>query len=688
MDSERRCRVRPGPLTRNHARIQPGESTDGRRDPAGQATSLLASGLPRDRGPSGSSSSGWTCSRNRPANRLRRDLGQRRHRRGQMPDGSARYFNGIVNRFTQGELDSRVPMGHAFFIRYQAEIVPQFWLLTRKAAEPDLPARLPSRTSSRRCCTGLDVDLSRSRARSSRATTACSTARPTSTSPAGSWKKKASYYFFKHADGSHKMVVANTPAEPPRRARAASRSSTRRSQAATGAEDRIHDWEKVQEIRVRASSRSGTTASSCPHKHLEADKTIADTRRRRARSPTSSRSAATTSWRSTTTPASYAQRFDGIDPGGGEQAGDLQKIFEDNKRTVDIRMQQEAAASSRSSRAASNCRQFIGGPQVHAREALQRRRRLRPHRRSHTSPTHGEHLHVRRADAFNLREHVHVHPRRAAVPAGRGRHAEAAVAGHADGRRRRPAGRGDLHRQVRPREGAVPLGPRGQERRRQLLLDPRRHASGPASTGASSTSPASARKSSSTSWKATPISRSSSAASTTPTRCRPTTCPANKTQSGIKTRSSKGGRRQLQRDPLRGQEGLRADLHPRREEPGHRGRERRDPLGRPRPQEDHRPRRDHPRQARPHRDGRQQRDDHDRRESHRDRRTRTRRSPSAATAPSPSTERVDHGGARRAPDAVGVNEAITVGAAQEITVGGRPDDHGRGAQAITVGAAR
>ena len=37
-----------------------------------------------------------------------------------------------------------------------------------------------------------------------------------------------------------------------------------------------------------------------------------------------------------------------------------------------------------------------------------------------------------------------------------------------------PSGRGDLHRQVRPREGAVPLGPRGQERREQLLLGPRR----------------------------------------------------------------------------------------------------------------------------------------------------------------------------------------------------------------------
>ena len=36
-----------------------------------------------------------------------------------------------------------------------------------------------------------------------------------------------------------------------------------------------------------------------------------------------------------------------------------------------------------------------------------------------------------------------------------------------------PGRRGDLHRQVRPREGAVPLGPLRQERREQLVLDAR-----------------------------------------------------------------------------------------------------------------------------------------------------------------------------------------------------------------------
>ena len=201
--------------------------------------------------------------------------------------------------------------------------------------------------------------------------------------------------------------------------------------------------------------------------------------------------------------------------------------------------------------------------------------------------------------------------------------------------------------------------------------------------------------------------------------------PANKTQTGIKTRSSQGRRPgQLQRDPVRGQEGLGAALHPRREEPGHRGRERRDALGRARSHEDDRPRRDDARQARsdrdgrqqrddhgprqpdgdgrqerddhdshePHRDGRRERDDHDRRQPHhhgeqerngdrgaaahahasastrRSASARRRRSPSAACRRSPSARCSDQ--RRRESDHdVGGNQSNTIGKDQATTVG-------------------
>ena len=44
-------------------------------------------------------------------------------------------------------------------------------------------------------------------------------------------------------------------------------------------------------------------------------------------------------------PGEFSKRFDGVSTSGGDQASNLQKIFEDNSRTVGIRMQQEAVNS-------------------------------------------------------------------------------------------------------------------------------------------------------------------------------------------------------------------------------------------------------------------------------------------------------------------------------------------------------
>ena len=59
-------------------------------------------------------------------------------------------------------------------------------------------------------------------------------------------------------------------------------------------------------------------------------------------------------------PGAYAQRFDGADRGGAARPDELKKIFEDNKRTVGIRAQQEAAPSI-VLQGAGNCRHFSAG---------------------------------------------------------------------------------------------------------------------------------------------------------------------------------------------------------------------------------------------------------------------------------------------------------------------------------------
>lgn len=54
-------------------------------------------------------------------------VGQKVSIKFQLPDGSPRYINGFVSRFTQGETDDRM------FTHYHAQVVPWLWFLTRQA---------------------------------------------------------------------------------------------------------------------------------------------------------------------------------------------------------------------------------------------------------------------------------------------------------------------------------------------------------------------------------------------------------------------------------------------------------------------------------------------------------------------------------------------------------------------------
>ena len=161
---------------------------------------------------------------------------------------------------------------------------------------------------------------------------------------------------------------------------------------------------------------------------------------------------------------------------------ELQKIFEDNERTAGIRMQEEAAARPGHPAATSNCRQLVAGHKftlerhfdADGEYVLTRRRAHGQHRRATTARGGGDEFDY--ANTFTCIPAAL--PFRPAAdtprPVVQGTQTAVVVG---------PAGRGDLHRQVRPGEGAVPLGPRGQERRRQLLLGPRRHALGRQAVG-------------------------------------------------------------------------------------------------------------------------------------------------------------------------------------------------------------
>ena len=272
----------------------------------------------------------------------------------QMPDGSSRYINGIVNAFCQGARVSS-SMGADFLTLYQAEIVPQLWLLTRKAqsrifqqiAVPDILKQV---------LTGLSVDYQLQGTYKPR--DYCAQYRETDFNFASRlMEEEGIYYYFTHADGSHKMVVADTPMSHPD-VPGATTAIYEVIEGGLRKEDRVHSWEKRQEIR----SGKYTLWDQCfelPGQNLEAIKPVLAS----VQVGTVSHAlkvAGNDKLELYDFPGGYAQRFDGITPGGGDRASDIQNIFQDNARTTAIRMQQETTPAL-SIAGQSTCRQFTAG---------------------------------------------------------------------------------------------------------------------------------------------------------------------------------------------------------------------------------------------------------------------------------------------------------------------------------------
>src|SRR5262249_22245763 len=148
-------------------------------------------------------------------------------------------------------------------------------------------------------------------------------------------------YYFQHDQGKHTLVLANTPAghvdlpDP---------NSVQYHQSGPSEGGfAVERWEKIQELR----SGNYTLWDHCfelPHKHLEASKSIMPSVQvgevTHKLQVGNNGQLEIYDW-----PGGYAQRFDGVPKGGGEQPAELQKIFDDNKRTVALRMEEEGVLS-------------------------------------------------------------------------------------------------------------------------------------------------------------------------------------------------------------------------------------------------------------------------------------------------------------------------------------------------------
>ena len=271
-----------------------------------------------------------------------------------LPDSSTRFFNGIVSRFSQGH---QVPAAHgtATLTQYRAEMVPLLWSLSKKS-QSKIFQTLSVPDILKQVLTGINFANQLQGTYLPR--DYCVQYHETDFNFACRlMEEEGIYFFFNHTSSSHQMILADTPQSHPD----VPGPTTVHFDATEGGlreEDRVHSWEKSQEIRS-GKYRLWDQCFELPGKNLEAIQPTLDT----VQVGTVSHKlkvANNDQLEQYEFPGAYAQRFDGIAPGGGDRAADIQNIFKDNSRTVTIRMQQETTPGVTIS-GSSTCRQFAAG---------------------------------------------------------------------------------------------------------------------------------------------------------------------------------------------------------------------------------------------------------------------------------------------------------------------------------------
>ena len=145
------------------------------------------------------------------------------------------------------------------------------------------------------------------------------------------------YYFFKFTKGAHKLVLANTP-QSHLDLPGGSQVIFEAIEGGEREDERITSWIKEQHW----GSGKYTLWDhhfQLPHKKLDAEQIVMDSVQA-GKVTHKLKLSGNEELEVYENPGRYAQRFDGIDRSGGEKPADLQKIFDDNKRTTGIRMQQ------------------------------------------------------------------------------------------------------------------------------------------------------------------------------------------------------------------------------------------------------------------------------------------------------------------------------------------------------------
>lgn len=250
-----------------------------------------------------------------------------------LPNGTTRHFNGICSRFSAGDRDV---VSH-----YSAEIVPKLWLLTRRQTSrifqemsvPEIVRQVLGEVP------GMAFEMRLEGAYAKRNYVA--QYRETDFDFISRLlEDEGIFYFFTHAPAGHTLILADSPGghlDLP---------GVFPYTHGTLLEDRpgsVQSWDKSQEIRSGKSTLRDHSFE-LPSDNLEVSAAIQETVLAGGVTHRLAAGGGAT-LELYDFPGGYAKRFDGVDPGGGERPGELPKIVDDGRRTVGIRMQEEAASA-------------------------------------------------------------------------------------------------------------------------------------------------------------------------------------------------------------------------------------------------------------------------------------------------------------------------------------------------------
>jgi type VI secretion system secreted protein VgrG len=243
-----------------------------------------------------------------------------------------RHFDGICSRVTQGATS-------AGFTAYRAEVVPWLWLLTQNRNTRSFQnLSVPELVESVVAEHGRELSL-RLEGQYERRVYAVQHNESDYDFLLRLMEEEGIYYFFEQGSDGHRLVLVDGAAGHPALApvRLDPDGRLKRSR------ESVYAWEKSQEVRA-GKLTLWDHHFELPGNHLEGSALLQE-------SVTAGgvehvlRTPAGDGLEIYDYPGGYAERFDGIDPGGGEQPGELQKLFPAASRAAELRMQAEAASA-------------------------------------------------------------------------------------------------------------------------------------------------------------------------------------------------------------------------------------------------------------------------------------------------------------------------------------------------------